>query len=252
MKLIDIPTSNKFPQVTSSNRDLNVKNSERVVSVTAGLLILLDAITRIKTVRGALELIAGSTLVYRGATGHCRLYQALNINTASNSGASEIMAQKNSVLVKETFTINRPSEEVYLFWRNFENLARFMRHLESITVLSNTRSRWRAWGPASALLEWESEITADIPSKQISWHSIEGSDIANAGSVTFLPGPIGVCTEITVHLKYAPPLGELGEKLTKLFGKSAEQQIREDLRRFKQLLETGEIATTEGQPTGPR
>jgi uncharacterized membrane protein len=132
-------------------------------------------------------------------------------------------------------------EQVYEFWRDFRNLPRFMEHLESVELLEGRRSRWRAKAPVGSNVEWEAEIVEDRPNEMISWRSLPGSEVDNTGSVRFLPAPGGRGTEIRVALEYDPPGGRLGAKVAKLFGEAPEQQVASDLRRLKQVLETGEV-----------
>ncbi len=155
-----------------------------------------------------------------------------------------------TVRKSRTVTINRPPEELYRFWRDFENLPRVMSHIESVRTTGATRSHWVARAPGGSKVEWESEVIADQPDRYIAWRSLPGADVPNSGSVRFEPAPGGRGTEITVELEYKPPGGRLGSSLSKLLGQAPEQQTQEDLRRFKQLMETGEIATTEGQSSG--
>ena len=191
--------------------------------------------------------------MYRGATGHCHVYERLGINRGSRH-ASELgtgmIADRGSdtrarlgggrgTHVDETVTINRPIAEVYRFWRNFENLPTFMRHLELVAVREEGISHWVAKGPAGVTVEWDARIIHDVDNKVIGWQSLEGSEIATAGSVGFDETEHG--TRVRVHLQYSPPAGKLGSAIARLFGEEPSQQIREDLRRFKALLETGEI-----------
>ena len=150
------------------------------------------------------------------------------------------------VRVEKVMTVNRPIEEVYQFWRNFENLPRFMRHLESVQVIDDRRSRWRAKGPAGMAVEWEAELVQDVRDEWIAWRSLEGSDVQHSGSVRFTRAPGARGTEVRVELQYSPPGGLVSRGIAWLFGEEPEQQIHEDLRRFKQLLETGEIPLSEG------
>ena len=152
--------------------------------------------------------------------------------------------------VARTVTVNRPRAEVYAFWRDFENLPRFMKHLESVTVLDSRRSHWITKAPAGANVEWNAEITSDEPASLIAWRSGDGSDIDNSGTVRFVDAPGGRGTEVHVSLRYDAPAGVLGKLIAKMFGEEPEQQIREDMRRFKCIVETGELATVIGQPTG--
>jgi uncharacterized membrane protein len=162
--------------------------------------------------------------------------------------AAEAMPDE-SIHVTKSLQINRPAEELYRFWRDFKNLPRVMEHLESVEVTDDRRSRWTARGPAGKAVEWEAEITEDRPNERIAWRSIEGSTVEHSGSVQFTAAP-GRGTFVRVELKYNPPAGLLGAAVAKLFGEEPALQIAEDLRRFKQTMEAGEILTTEGQPAG--
>lgn len=146
--------------------------------------------------------------------------------------------------------VNRSPAEVYNFWKNYENFPRFMYHLESVKMTGDKRSHWIAKGPAGMKVEWDAETTQDIPNERIAWRSLEGSTVPNSGEVRFEPGPGGRGTIVRVAVEYRPPAGALGAAVAKLFGREPGQQMKEDLRRFKQLLEAGEIITTEGQPAG--
>jgi uncharacterized membrane protein len=157
-----------------------------------------------------------------------------------------------SIRVWKSLAINRPAEELYRFWRQLDNLPRVMSHLQSVQPRGGARSHWVAKGPAGASIEWDAEITADVPNQRLAWRSLEGSAVPNEGSITFKPSPAGRGTVVSVELRYGPPGGRIGAAIAKLFGEVPEQQIGSDLRRFKQLMETGEVATTEGQPSGRR
>jgi uncharacterized membrane protein len=142
-------------------------------------------------------------------------------------------------------TVNRPPAEVYRFWRDFENLPTFMRHLESVKVTSAQRSRWTAKGPAGTSVEWEAEMVGDRANELIAWRSLPGADVENSGSVHFKLAPGNRGTEVIVRVQYAPPAGAIGAAAAWLFGEEPDQQLHEDLRRFKQVMETGEIARSE-------
>lgn len=141
--------------------------------------------------------------------------------------------------VEEAITVNRPVFDVFRFWRNFENLPAFMKHLESVSEREAGVTHWVALGPAGTQVEWDARIINEIDNKLIGWQSLEGSTISTAGSVNFRESPRG--TEVRVHLQYNPPAGRLGAAVAWLFGEEPNIQVREDLRRFKQLIETGEI-----------
>jgi len=156
----------------------------------------------------------------------------------------------DSIQLTKSIMINRPTEEIYKFWRDFKNLPRVMEHLESVEVIDNTRSRWVAKAPAGKRVEWEADITEDRPNEVIAWRSIEGSSVDNSGAVRFGPAPGSRGTLVRVELNYRPPAGLLSATIAKLLGEEPELQVEEDLRHLKQLMETGEIITTEGQSAG--
>jgi len=143
--------------------------------------------------------------------------------------------------VDRSMTVARPAIELYRIWRDLRRLPEFMSHLESVVPLNETRSRWTARGPGGITIEWEAEIVTDQPGQLIAWRSVSG-DVDNAGSVRFREAPAQRGTEIAVQLHYAPPAGQLGAAVATVFGRGAERQVREDLRRFKQMMETGEMA----------
>jgi uncharacterized membrane protein len=159
-------------------------------------------------------------------------------------------AQVGLIRFKKSLIISRPPEEIYRFWRNVENLPRFMPHLYSVRDLGNNRSHWVAQGPAGKTVEWDAEIVQDQPDKLIAWRSCEGADVDSRGTVRFEAAPGGRGTILKVEMEYRPPAGVLGASVARLFGQAPEKQVKVDLLRLKQLLETGVIATTEGQPAG--
>ena len=161
---------------------------------------------------------------------------------ANGAGAvQQHRAISGEVHVTETITIRRPRQEVYGFWHNFENLPRFMAHLESVQVLDNNRSHWKAKAPAGTTVEWDAETIEDRPDELISWRSLPDATVPNSGSVRFKDAPGDRGTEVQVELRYQPPGGKIGALLAKLFGEEPQQQVKGDLRRFKQVMETGEI-----------
>lgn len=159
---------------------------------------------------------------------------------------------RTDIYLERSIAVSKSPEECYRFWRSFENLPRFMHSLESVRQLDERRSRWVAKGPMASRLEWTSEITADRPGEELAWRTLDDSGAANAGSVRFEAAPAGRGTIVRVSLHYSPLGGALGAGLVKLLGHDPQSRIREDLRRFKQVMETGEIPTTHGQPTGRR
>ena len=159
------------------------------------------------------------------------------------SGAAVIEA-------RATITVDKALEEVYWFWHDFENLPRFMAHLESVRVTGEGRSHWRAKGPAGRAVEWDAEIVEERPDELIAWRSLAGADVDNSGYVRFTPAPGGRGTEVRVELRYAPPGGSAGAAVAKLLGSEPGQQVLDDLRRFKQVLETGEVVRSDALPEG--
>jgi uncharacterized membrane protein len=156
-----------------------------------------------------------------------------------------------SIHVRKSITVNRSAEDLYQRWRNFENFPTFMRHLKSVEVLDERRSHWIAYSPTGLSVSWDAEIGEDRPNRFLAWNTTSGSGVAHTGSVSFLPAPGDRGTEITVELSYRPTGGVLAATLANIFSSEApEFQIQEDLRKFKQMMEAGEVATTEGQPTG--
>jgi len=220
---------------------VNVHNLERWLSLAGGGLALLGGVQQ----RSLLLTALGGGLMYRALSGHCACYAALGINTAErHSPAASVEAGKGFKVVR-AITIDRPPEELYRRWRDFENLPQFMSHLVSVKT-DGRRSHWVAHGPAGMKVEWDAEIINEEPNRLIAWRSLEGSQVSTAGSVHFRPAPGGRGTEVVVSLKYDPPGGKLGSWLAWLFGEEPTLQVRDDLRRFKQLVETGAVATAAG------
>jgi uncharacterized membrane protein len=229
---------------------INVGETERLVSLVGGGALAILGLTRRNLPGIALAAVAGE-LLYRGITGHCVVYDALDINTAT-TGWSDMVSvpHEQGTKFEKSVTINRSPEALYRFWRNFENLPRFMNHLESVKVLDDKRSHWVAKGPAGTRIEWDAEIINEAPNEVIGWRSLENAQVDNAGSVRFTPAPGNRGTVVEVTINYAPPAGKVGTAIAKLFGEEPEQQVSEDLYRFKQMMESGEVSTTEGQPSG--
>jgi uncharacterized membrane protein len=152
--------------------------------------------------------------------------------------------------VRQQITVRRSPEEVYRFWRDFQNLPRFMDHLESVRIIDDRRSRWVAKAPAGRSVEWDAEIVEDRPNERIAWRSLEGADVPNDGWVAFERAPGGRGTTVRVELRYDPPGGIVGATLAKLFGEEPGQQAQEDLRAFKQVMEIGEVVQSDATAKG--
>jgi uncharacterized membrane protein len=218
----------------------NVGQVERWASAVGGGALALYGITR-GSLGGIALALVGAALVQRGVSGHCNLYEAMNFSTAGgealrNSENVSVPAERGTK-VEKNVTVNRPASVLYDFWRNFENLPRIMNHLESVEVTGGDRSHWVAKAPAGTTVEWDAEIYNEKQGELIAWRTLEGAQVASAGSVRFEEGPVGT-TKVTVSLKYDPPGGKLGSIVARLFGENPEQQIEEDLGRFKELMES--------------
>lgn len=227
---------------------VNVGMAERLITGAAGAALVLVGLKR--TVPGLLVGAIGGALAYRAFSGYCPGYQAIGVNTASRNPPEPEEYFERGIHVEQSYTINKPAEELYGFWKNLENLPRFMRHLERVEKLDEKRSHWVAKGPAGMSVEWDAEIINDEPNALIAWRSLEGATVHNAGSIRFVPAPADRGTEVKVVIDYIPPAGTVGWAVAKLFGREPKQEIREDLRHFKQFIEAGEIPTIEGQPKG--
>jgi uncharacterized membrane protein len=180
----------------------------------------------------------------------------LDMSAALKQGARQTMGERTTesgaLAVEKCITINKSPDECYRFWRNFDRFPEFMQHLEAVEKITDTRSHWKARAPVGASVEWDAEITADQPGELLAWHSVDGADVDNGGTVRFEPAAGGRGTIVRVEMQYKPPGGKAGALVAKLFGENPSQQMDGDLRRFKQIIETGEITTTEGQSSGER
>jgi len=166
---------------------------------------------------------------------------AIDALSAARESRESARSTATSIHVRKTITINREPKAVYEFWRDLSNLPQFMAHLESVEVLDE-RSTWRVKGPAGLSISWQAEVILDHPSQCIVWRSVHGTtSVPNRGVVRFGAAPGGRGTEVQVELKYDPPGGAVGAAFAKLFGEEPSQQIQSDLRRLKQVLETGEV-----------
>jgi uncharacterized membrane protein len=154
-------------------------------------------------------------------------------------------ADQGIVHTRKSVTVGCSIEEVYAFWRDFQNFPQFMRHLESVTVTGERTSHWVARAPAGKSVEWDAELTDDRPNELIAWRSVEGSDVYNAGTVRFRSAPGDYGTEVRVDLEYKPPFGKIGSKLAMMFREEPGQQAEDALRHFKQIMELGEIVVSD-------
>lgn len=243
--MTDLQPSIAQEQQESDQRNghsMNVGQVERLASVVGGGALVAYGL-RQRSLAGVGLALLGGALAYRGTSGHCMVYQALGINTATGAGSSTIH-------VEQSVTINKPVAEVYGFWRNFENLPQFMKHLKEVRTLDAKRSHWVASAPLNMSVEWDAEVLLEKENELIAWRSLPDAQVPNGGTVRFSPATDGKSTVVKVVLEYAPPAGALGAAVAKLFGEEPSQQIQGDLRRLRNLLEAGEIPSVHGQPSG--
>lgn len=202
-------------------KEKNVNDPERWVSVVLGSALTAYGLKK-RSIRGLALSAAGGALVWRGATGHCSVYEMLGLSSNGHTDRQVSVPYGRGIRVEKAVTINATPEQLYAFWRNVENLPRFMENIEIIN---------------------------DIPNELIAWRSVDGSKVGNAGSVHFEAAP-GRGTIVKVVMRYDPPGGVLGAAFAKVLGEDPAHDVQEELRRLKMLIETGEIATTEGQSSG--
>lgn len=228
----------------------NVGELERWISGAAGAALVFHGLRQRSLASLALAAVGGG-LIQRGATGYCQLYDRLGVSTAEAGGPALKRGDVHrGILIKRSVTVSRPVEEVFGFWRHLENLPRFMLHLQSVTSSGPDRSHWVVRGPMGSSIEWDAEIINEKPNELIAWRSVEGSEVDHAGTVRFNRAPGDRGTEVHVELNYEPPGGQFGRAIAWLFGEEPRIQMEDDLRRFKQVMETGEIASVDGQPKG--
>jgi uncharacterized membrane protein len=211
------------------------ESEKQALLVGGGLLVLLGLSRR--SLFGTVVAGFGGTLLYRGLTGQS-VASALG---GANARQRNAPPWRRSERVQQTVLVSRPVEEVYRFWRNLDNLPRFMSHLERVLVLDGSRSRWTAKGPMDVPIEWDAEITDDVPNQRLAWRSLPGSQVQTQGSVSFIEAPGGQGTEIRVSFEYLPPAGQVGASVAKLLGEDPSTQVFEDLERLRSMAESGAL-----------
>lgn len=221
----------------------NVGDNERMMTGIASLALLGGAMSSCSHLGRAMA-ATGGILLHRAITGYCPVYAALEqreIDAALNPeypDHSKNTVLKHATRIEHSVRIHASPEELFAFWRQFDNLPRFMGHLRSVECLSSQRSRWTADGPLGMPVTWEAEIYNEIPDRLIAWRSLPGSVIRTAGSVRFLPLADGEFTEVKVNLQYSPPGGKVGAKVSEVLGADPHEQIAHDLNRLKDMLES--------------
>ncbi len=229
--------------------EVNVGTVERWASMFGGGFLAGAGLKR-GGLPGAVMGVAGAILLHRGATGHCNVYGALGIDTASGQTAPRQRATRTrraggGVRMEASITINRVAEELYACWRDFTTAPGYMDRIIAVRVLDERRSVWTAEAARGATVEWTSELTEDVPNRRIAWQSLPGSDLPNRGSVEFTPGRLGE-TVVRHALELDPPGGIVGEAIARVMHDWTEEVMQADLRRFKTLMEAGSVAGSGG------
>jgi uncharacterized membrane protein len=226
-------------ETNGSGLEQNVGQVERIVSAALGSWMLISAFGSDRNVVGRTSRLGiGGYLLYRGLTGNCPAYSALGMRGQ----------QAKAIELRTSLTVNKPKEEVYRYWRKLENLPRFMDHLKSVRETDNRRSHWEAKIPGNiGTIEWDAEITDERQGELIAWQSVEDATVFNSGHVSFREAPGGRGTEIMVRIIYQPPAGNAGSAAAKLLNPVFEKMVRADIMRFKQVIESGEVSSNQGQ-----
>jgi uncharacterized membrane protein len=225
-----------------------MEDLERWVSGLGGAAILYYGLRQHGISRWPLTAL-GAGLIYAGVSGNNLLDFVPVVNEVpAVQKLSNRSHEPNELRVRKSLTINRPAEELYTYWRKLENLPTFMKHVKSVQDLGNGQSHWVVNVLRGIELEWDANITVDRPNEMIAWETLPEATMQHRGYVKFIPTARG--TEVSVSLEYDPPLTMGGEFAGRMGKFIAEQEVKEEIRNFKRLMETGELPTTEGQPSG--
>lgn len=226
----------------------NVGTLERVASAAGGALLLVLGLGR-RSLGGISLAATGGALLFRGVTGFCPVNAAVGRDSTEAAGAEP--RDRSTLEIQTTVTVQKPRADVYAFWRRLENLPAFMEHIEDVRQTNERLSHWAAVVPKTdRRIEWDAELQAIEENRRLSWRSVEGSEIENAGEVRLEDAPGGRGTEVHVRISYRPPAGAAGHAVARLLNPAFEQMVKEDIRRFKNVIEAGETPTTAGQPAG--
>ena len=249
----------RVTDVQLANDRENVGQLERLLSIVTGGALAVYGLRR----RGAPGIgiaLLGAELVRRGASGHCLMYEAIGVNTTDGPrvfprddvvvGRAATVNARRAIKIERFVTVNVPPDELYAFWRNFENLPRFMPHLESVSLIDDRRSKWVAKLPGGRTVAWTAEIVNDIPNVLIAWKTVGSPDVAHAGSVHFRKAPYDRGTELQVVFDYEPPGTHLISQIARLFGHAPDALVRDDLLRFKALMENRDAASSSRGQSG--
>lgn len=223
-----------------ANQHANVGGLERALSLLGGGALVLYGLRR--SLGNLVCMLGGGALIYRGITGYCPAYQTMGVSTFSPDSAP-------GILLEASITVNKPAAEVYRFWHHVENHPRCMQHLESVASVGEKRSRWMARGPLYTPITWDADLIEERPHTLLAWRSLPGQAVDSMSTVRLRELSNGRGTEVRFRLEYAPPGGIAGVALAKLFKTLTVPQLKEELRRFKQIIEAGETPTIAHQPT---
>ncbi len=230
----------KFPEsITKTLRNIstqtvNVNDNERLLSVTLGTFFLTRGLKKVSV----LNTLLGGYLIYRGASGHCPVYSQVQRNKYTD--------KPEAVNIQTTLIVNKSRQEVYDFWRKLENLPLFMKHLKTVKEVDEKRSHWEASVPGNlTTISWDAEIVKEEDGKLISWKSLPGATVENAGKVDFQDSLGGQGTELRVVITYRPPAGKVGSGIAWLLNPVFRKMIENDIVNFKQYIETGFLASVE-------
>jgi uncharacterized membrane protein len=241
----DSPTQDKRTSMDTykatfhlAGKRVNISDYERLFSLIGGGALALYGLRRAPA--GLLLALLGGALIRRGVSGHCSVYQALEMST--------VEGDEHIKTVTRSLTINRRADDIYDLWRNFKNIPRFMPHITQVEKRDEQSSHWTASLPLGKQISWDVEITNDQRDRSISWRSRPDAPLHYSGTISFEAAPGHRGTEVTLSLQYQPPGGVVGAAAAKLFGVALEQQVAEALRRCKQILETGQLTTSDVAP----
>lgn len=232
------PRRKRHAGAPGATHSMNMTQSERFVALMGGTLVAAWGLRR-RDAAGAVAVLIGGVIAFRGLGGHSHLYERMGVHRFSGARGRGNVIRGQAIRVERSVTVQRPVDEVYRFWRSFENLPLFMEHLVEVTPRGGGIYRWTARGPIGTV-RWDAEIVEEQVPWLLSWRSIPGSQVDNAGSVRFSPAPGGRGTEVQVSLAYKPPVGVLGAVVARMLGRDPGVQVADDLDRFKRILEAGE------------
>ena len=255
--VLETNTERRVKKDVSVAAHRNISDVERVISVVGGAALAVYGLDR-RDMPGSFLAVVGAELIRRGATGHCLVYDALNVSTASDAtahgphrdlpaGRGATVRASRAVKIEHVITVKLTPAEAFAFWRDPANLPRIIEFVEGVEMIDERTAHWRVRGPAGTTIDWDAEIINELPNELFAWKSIGDADIPNAGSLHFRPAPDGRGTEVRIVLEYEPPAGHLGAWIAKLVKENPDGQVRDALRRFKQIVQTGEALQVDGQ-----